>query len=217
MKKWMAIPVLAGAVVIGGVAMVANADKSTTQSTGVLGVEAAGNDDTVKLTVEEVEAKAVETVDGTATEIDYDRSDDEYEVEMESGSVTYELDINATSGEVDEKETENNKNEKTLTVLNTEDTKVNTKAETKVDTKADTNTNKKPDTNKKAKNYITAKEAIAIALKQTPGTVKEVELDKDDGRAYFEIEIKDGKYEYEYEIDAVTGKILDFEKDREDD
>ena len=64
MKKWMAIPVLAGAVVIGGVAMVANADKSTNQSTGVLGVEAAGNDNTAKITIEEVEAKAVETVGG---------------------------------------------------------------------------------------------------------------------------------------------------------
>ena len=200
----MAIPVLAGAVVIGGVAMAANADKSTNLPTGVLGVEATGNDDTAKITIEEIESKAVETVDGTVTEIDYDRSDDEYEVEVESGSVTYELDINATSGEVVNKETENNKNGKTLTVVNT-------------DTKADTNTKAKPDTNKKAKNYITAKEAIAIALKQTPGTVTDVELDKDDGRAYFEIEIKDGKYEYEYEIDAVTGKILDFEKDREDD
>ncbi|MBO1913098.1 PepSY domain-containing protein, partial [Microvirga sp. 3-52] len=67
------------------------------------------------------------------------------------------------------------------------------------------------------KNFITAKEAIAIALKHSPGTVKEVELDDDDKRAHFEIEIEDGKYEYEFEIDAMTGKILDFEKDRDDD
>ena len=100
MKKWMVIPVLAGAVVIGGVAMGANADKSTNQSTGVLGVKAAGNDDTTKITIEEVEAIAVETVGGIVTEIDYDRSDDVYEVEVESESVSYELDINATSGEV---------------------------------------------------------------------------------------------------------------------
>ena len=70
---------------------------------------------------------------------------------------------------------------------------------------------------KELASILRAKEAIAIALKQTPGTVTDVELDDDDGRAYFEIEIEDGKYEYEYEIDAVTGKILDFEKDREDD
>jgi uncharacterized membrane protein YkoI len=192
MKKWFAIPALAGAVAIGGVAMVANADKGDNQTTGVLAVEAAGNDDMAKLTVEEVEAKAVESVDGTVTEIDYDSSDNEYEVEVESGSVTYELDINATTGEVVKKETD----DKELAVV---------KSDAKETATA------------KNKNFITAKEAIAIALKHSPGTVKEVELDDDDKRAHFEIEIKDGKYEYEFEIDAVTGKILDFEKDRDDD
>jgi uncharacterized membrane protein YkoI len=191
MKKWFAIPALAGAVVIGGVAMVANADKSDSQSTGVLAVEAAGNDEMEKLTVEEVEAKAVESVDGTVTEIDYDSSDNEYEVEVESGSVTYELDINATTGEVVKKEADGKK----LSVV-------------KSDAK----------TTSQNKNFITAKEAIAIALKHSPGTVKEVELDDDDDkRAHFEIEIKDGKYEYEFEIDAITGEILDFVKDRDDD
>ena len=109
MKKWMAIPALAGAVVIGGVAMVANADKSDNPSTGVLAVEATGNDDTAKLTVEEIEAIAVKTVDGVVTEIDYDSSDNEYEVDVESGSVTYELDINATTGEVVKKEADDKK------------------------------------------------------------------------------------------------------------
>jgi uncharacterized membrane protein YkoI len=187
MKKWLAIPALAGAVAIGGVAMVANADKGVNPSTGVLAVEAGQ----AKLTVEEVEAKAVESVDGTVTEIDYDSSDNEYEVEVESGSVTYELDINATTGEVVKKEADGKK----LSVV-------------KSDAK----------TTSQNKNFITAKEAIAIALKHSPGTVKEVELDDDDDkRAHFEIEIKDGKYEYEFEIDAITGEILDFEKDRDDD
>ena len=185
MKKWIAIPALAGAVVIGGVAMVANADKGDNPSTGVLAVEA----DLAKLTVEEVEAKAVETVDGTITKIEYDSSDNEYEVEVESGSVTYELDINAMTGEVVKKEADDKK----LSVM-------------KSDAKAAA----------KNKNYITTKEAIAIALEHSPGTVKEVELDDDDKRAHFEIEIKDGKYEYEFEIDAITGEVLDFEKDRDD-
>lgn len=191
MKKWMVIPVLAGAVVIGGVAMAASANKSTNQSTGVLGVEAAGNDTTAKITMEEVEAKAIETVGGIVTEIDYDRSDDVYEVEVESESVSYELDINATSGEIVKKEVDDKK----LSVV---------KSDEKV-------------TAKNNKNYISAKEAIAIAIKHSPGTVKDVELDDDDNRPHFEIEIKDGKYEYEIKIDAITGEILDFEKDRDDD
>ena len=185
MKKWIVIPVLAGAVVIGGVAMGASADKNTNQSTGVLGVKAVGNDDTARLTIEEVEAKAVETVGGIVTEIDYDRSDNVYEVEVERDSASYELDIDAVSGEVVKQEIE------------------------------DENLSNK--TAKKNNNYISAKEAIAIAIKHSPGTVKSVELDNDDNHAYFEIDIKDGKYEYEFEIDAITGEILDFEKDRDDD
>lgn len=190
MKKWIVIPVLAGAVVIGGVAMVGSADKNTNQSTGVLGVKAVGNDDTARLTIEEVEAKAVETVGGIVTEIDYDRSDDVYEVEVESDSVSYELDIDAVSGEVVKQEME--------------DKKLSIKSDEKV-------------SGKNNKNYISAKEAIAIAVEHSPGTVKSVELDNDDNHAHFEIEIKDGKFEYEFEIDAITGKILDFEKDRDDD
>ena len=124
MKKWMAIPALAGAVVIGSAAMVANADKSNQQPTGVLAAEVSGNDEQEKITVEQVEDKVVQTVDGgVVTEIDFDASDDEYEVEVQSGSVTYELDVEASTGEVVNKEVENNKPSKQLTVV-TEDKKI---------------------------------------------------------------------------------------------
>lgn len=68
----------------------------------------------------------------------------------------------------------------------------------------------------KSKNKLTAEEAIAVARQHASGTVKEVELDKDDGRLIYEIEMKDGKYEYDLDIDAYTGEVLDFEKDFED-
>ena len=228
MKKWMAIPALAGAVVIGSAAIIANADKGNQQPTGVLAAQVTGNDEQKKITVEQVEDKAVQTVDGgVVTEIDFDASDDEYEVEVQSGSVTYELDMKASTGEVVNKEIENIEPSKQLTVV-TEDKKI-TEAKQSSEKKSNEvksvektevkSTERKPSEKKseRTSKYITAKEAIAIALKQTPGTVTDVELDDDDGRAYYEIEIEDGKYEYEYEIDAVTGKILDFEKDRDDD
>ena len=44
----------------------------------------------------------------------------------------------------------------------------------------------------------------------------ECELDRDDGRTVYEIEFKSGRYEYSYEIDAVSGTVLDSEKDRDD-
>lgn len=36
----------------------------------------------------------------------------------------------------------------------------------------------------------------------------------DDG--LYEIELKDGQYEYEVDVDAMTGNIVDFEQDIED-
>ena len=59
------------------------------------------------------------------------------------------------------------------------------------------------------KSRITADEARRIALSLVNGTITEFEEDDDE----FEIEIsKDGK-EYEIEIDAYTGKVLEFEED----
>lgn len=68
----------------------------------------------------------------------------------------------------------------------------------------------------KTKSKLTMEEAIAIARKHATGTVKEAELEKDDGRLYYDIEIRDGQYEYEIEIDAYTGEVLDFEQEYDD-
>ena len=180
MKKWIVIPALAGAVVLGGVAMVANADKNETED------KSAGF-----LTVEEVGTKATETVGGQVTEIDYEKSKGKYEVEVKNEGVEYELDIDATTGDIIHKEQENS-----LVVA-----------------KTDGNKNK----SKEKSTYLTAEEAISIAMKSAQGTVTKLEFDNDDGRKHYEIEIEDGVYEYEFEIDAITGEVLDFEKDREDD
>ena len=60
--------------------------------------------------------------------------------------------------------------------------------------------------------------AKEIALGKTGGgTIVEFELDWDDGRPEYEIEIKANGYEYELEIDGYTGKVLEFEKDDDDD
>lgn len=72
---------------------------------------------------------------------------------------------------------------------------------------------KKETTNKKSE-IISREEAINIALSLAPGKVEEVELDEDDGRLYYEIEIEmDGDKEAEIEIDARTGKVIEFELD----
>ncbi|MEO0980285.1 MAG: PepSY domain-containing protein [Pseudomonadota bacterium] len=60
--------------------------------------------------------------------------------------------------------------------------------------------------------------AIEIALKEVPGTVQESELEKEDGKQVYEIEIltADGQ-EMEVEIDAATGAVLEIEADGGDD
>ena len=65
---------------------------------------------------------------------------------------------------------------------------------------------------------ITEAEAQAIALEHAGVTEAdisrlEVRKDFDDGRQEYDVEFHVDRLEYEYEIDAVTGKILSFDKD----
>ena len=43
----------------------------------------------------------------------------------------------------------------------------------------------------------------------------EVELEREDGRMVYTVEFKAGGYEYEVEIDALTGEILDYDVERD--
>jgi len=60
--------------------------------------------------------------------------------------------------------------------------------------------------------------AKEIALDRAGGgRVVSIKLDWEDGRQVYEGEVHDSKYEYEFEIDAKTGKIRDWDKERHDD
>ena len=62
---------------------------------------------------------------------------------------------------------------------------------------------------------ISAEKAQSIALKKagSGAVVEKCELDEDDGRMIYELELRNGKVEYECEIDAETGTILKWEID----
>ena len=53
------------------------------------------------------------------------------------------------------------------------------------------------------------------ALKESDVTFTQTELETDDGRKKYDIEFLSGSQEYDYEIDAATGKILSFDQERE--
>lgn len=63
--------------------------------------------------------------------------------------------------------------------------------------------------------YLSEKEAIDFAILKIGGhaNLKEIELETSNKKAYYDIEMFDENYEYEIDVDATTGKILDFEKD----
>lgn len=167
-----------------------------------------------------------------------------YEVEIAIDGKEYELKIDGNSGEVlklDEKLTGGTK-EQTDTVQSEsnedESIKINEKSSDRAEDEAgkqpSENADKEKQTAKAPKNednekkqttkqskqkqsILTKEEAIDIALEQFSGNIEGVDLDDDDGRLIYEIEIESSRGEAEIEIDAYTGKVLLVDIDLEDD
>ena len=72
----------------------------------------------------------------------------------------------------------------------------------------------------KAVETISQDKAREIALAQVPGAtaknMTKLTLDRDDGRLIYEIEIKYNGMEYDFEINAADGAILEMEMDEDD-
>ena len=129
--------------------------------------------------------------------LDWDDGRAQYEVEFYSGNTEYDYDIDALTGAIlsSDRELEN------FQIWN--------------------NGTSRPSgngSNSSSGDYITAERAQQIALAETPSgsTVVKCQFDWDDGRAQYEVEIRNGWTEYEFEIDAVTGTIFsrDIDNDR---
>lgn len=68
---------------------------------------------------------------------------------------------------------------------------------------------------------VTSEQAEDIALKHAGLKRSEVtyirsSLDYDDGYKLYEVEFYKDRFEYDYDVDAVSGKILSFDKDYDD-
>lgn len=125
----------------------------------------------------------------------YDDGRAEYEVDFKAGGREYDYEIDAITGAV-------------LSVDVDDDAPRPTQNPT---------TSPAPDPTQGTE-YITEEEALTIALNHAgvsrdDATNIRVRFGYDDRRAEYDVEFRANGYEYEYEIDAITGAIISFDRD----
>ncbi|MDR6722938.1 putative membrane protein YkoI [Paenibacillus amylolyticus] len=203
-KLW--IGSLSAAVLLGGSAVAAsgsvNGQSVQTTPTSTSQSTTQNQSNTGKLlTVTQAKAAALKAADGNGKvdDVDLERRNGQiiYEVEIDRrGSNDVVVRLDAYTGKV-------------LAVVNDDD-----------DDDDDYNgavTNNSSSTSASNQVKLTVAQASDIALKQvTGGKVTKVELDHDDGRYVYEIELRTAQGEADVDIDANTGKVLSFDQDFDD-
>ena len=124
-------------------------------------------------------------------ELDRDEGGVHYDVDFEKGSADYDYDIDAVTGEILHVQKPVKETSSTATTTSASSTKQLTKAEAK---------------------SIALKHA---GVKESEVRDLEVELDKDDGTLHYDVDFEKDGYDYDYEIDATSGKILKSHKERD--
>lgn len=174
-----------------------------------------GNNSKVNaLTLEEAQEIAVAEVEGKKVlkaKQDYDDGVTYYDFTVVTDNEKYEIEVDANDGTILKKERDkdyvSNTNEGTVTPIDNGNTATNTNDNTNNTTSNQTTTN----------NIISNEEAQNIALNKTGGGyLVKCELDHDDNMMVYEIEVKNGNYEYDIDVNASNGDILKYEQDYDD-
>lgn len=122
------------------------------------------------------------------TKLDFEKGRKVYEIEIVNGNVKYEMDVCVTDSKIYGFKQKN--------IPNTGNTNNNTNVQT---------------------GRITMEQAKQIALARTNGgTIKKCKLDRENGQMVYEVEIRDGRMEYELDISVDTGDILKYEQEYDD-
>ncbi len=137
----------------------------------------------------------VQEADVTGLKVELDRDDGvlHYDVDFDCNGYEYDYEIDATSGEIRKQNRE-----------------------------WDDDAAKQSSTSSgSSSNLIGTSRAKEIALahaglSESAVTQLKAELDREDGRQQYEVEFKANGYEYDYEIDAENGTILEWDKDYDD-
>lgn len=131
-------------------------------------------------------------------QLDWDDGRAEYEVEFYSGNVEYDYDIDAVTGAIrsSDRDLEN----------------------FRIPTSGNSQVNQGTSGGSSSGTTISKDRAQQIALAEVPSgtTVIKCHLDWDDGRQVYEVELRNGRTEYDFEIDAQTGSIISRDVDYDD-
>lgn len=137
----------------------------------------------------------------TKARLEVDDGRDEYEIEFYTDDKEYDYEISAYSGKVTDKDVDARRVQNTTSsVVSTPDTSVSSNTATE---------------------FIGTDRAREIALEHaglnaSDVTFAKTKLDEDDGRYEYDIEFYKDRVEYEYSIDAVSGKILEYDSEYDD-
>ena len=151
----------------------------------------------------------VSAAKATNTKVEYDAEDGEYDVEFRYNNYEYDYSIDVITGKVLSHEKEYDGPTETKPAA-TE------KESTKATEKATQATEKATQATEAAKTVIGKDKAKSIALNhagisESKAASIKVEYDKEDKE--YEVDFRSGDYEYEYTIDAYSGKVLSHDKE----
>jgi uncharacterized membrane protein YkoI len=209
MKKKLIIPALAftlvGGAVVGTTHMMPAFAKDNTSNTNQSEERqdeenSAQLQKVAKISSKEAEAIALKEVPGTVKET---------ELEDEDGVVVYGFEVQTTSGEVKDVKV-NAENGDIFKVENDDNDEGDDEGD------GEENDDNIKDLQKSAS--LSSKEAEAIALKEVPGTVKDSELEDEDGVVVYDVEVKTSAGNIKgITVDASSGKILKVKDEEKDD
>lgn len=140
-----------------------------------------------------------------------------YEIQFASGDTEYEYEINAENGNIISYGSESLNNGQSSTQNNTETTTDNSGTNSTDTSQSQDNSQNTTANNTGVNVQFSEADAKAAALERVPGATEQdlrMELDHDDGKYIYEGDIIYQQMEYEFEIDANTGKFLKWSEER---
>lgn len=158
-------------------------------------------------------------VEFTKAKLDSDDRILHYDIEFYRDTTEYDYEVDAYTGEI--LDVDIDYNEKAVAPKQAEVKEPDT-AQKPLSSSEPVPTEAPKQTDSDDKNFIGVDKAKQIALAHAGFSEDEVrftksKLDRDDGRYEYEIEFRINGVEYEYEIDAKSGKILKHESERDND